>query len=237
MAGRIRTIRANNNEFKGKRKEEFLKSPFFKDKERSNEPSVPLQIDEVRKELRREVIQEFRKKNRDAGYKLQTANRKVEARDEKIRRLQAQLKMKNSQLKDAKKKQKSLEKEAAKKNQIVLKSQDKNGVLSKKLLKYRASRNKFKKKKNKLRENFFENQAQHEDAMKQLKRQLRDKNALLTKMEQINDALSRSEITVFHNGTYSDEIRICALELLEKGLSAKDIVQVIGSKTFLLLSD
>ena len=73
-------------------------------------------------------------------------------------------------------------------------------------------------------------QSQKEHAEKVIKKwkkkvQLQDKQ--ITALEQINDGLSKSEVTVFQEGAYSEELRICALALLEKGLSARDSVAAI----------
>lgn len=211
---------------KAVKKDDFLDKPFFKDTELFDNLPPGTQLEDIRKELRRETIQEFRKKHREAGSKLQTAHRTIKSKDSKLSKMKEKMKEMEAQLAHSKKEKKALERQVSKKDQALKKYQEKDRMQSKKLLQYRASRNKLKKSKCSLKENFFAKQEKNEDVIKQLKSEIRDKDKHLTNLEQLNDALEKSEITVFQNGTYSDEIRICALELLEKGMSARDVVQV-----------
>ena len=158
--------------------------------------------------------------------KLRNATKKIKRRDKEIEKLKNLVKQMNETIKNSEKEQKKCLKEVTSEKKKKQKAEEKANIQRSKLNRLFDQRSKAKKRKSDFKEKIKEDKNKSEEIIKELNSEIKTKNKELTAMEQIIDELKESDIPAMENGRYSEEVRICALALLEQGFSARNVVQV-----------
>ena len=176
--------------------------------------------------LEKNVAASIQKNTRVLKESTRFALKKVERRDKKIEKLDKALKDMKAKLHESEKARKMSERKLASAVLQRQKAHLKTKSEKKRVRNLQKKATKDKRYKNALKHKMENMKHDSNSIIKQLQKKIQSQNKDITAYEQTMLLLEKSEIEVFQNGSYSEEVRVCALELLEKGLSARDAVKV-----------